>query len=174
MVKIPFPDISSSGSRYRVTNAYFLSEESDLHQILPVQAELLLQRKNDHQVDCSGSVHTGIRLTCDRCLADYDFPVATDFHFILECASEEATQWTLREIECSSAEIDLVHLTEPLVDVEDILRQQVYLSLPVKQICSPDCKGLCPKCGLDLNREHCTCPKNAQPSPFSVLAALKK
>jgi uncharacterized protein len=67
-----------------------------------------------------------------------------------------------------------VHLTEPFVDVVDLLRQQVYLSLPVKQICSHDCKGLCPQCGLDLNREACICPQNVQSSPFAVLAALQK
>jgi uncharacterized protein len=41
--------------------------------------------------------------------------------------------------------------------LEDVLREQVLLSLPLRTLCKPDCKGLCPRCGANRNRQPCTC-----------------
>ena len=68
--------------------------------------------------------------------------------------------------------MDVVYLAEPVVDVGDILYQQVVLALPQKAVCNSDCKGLCSKCGVDLNLEECQCHRDTDGSPFSVLAKL--
>lgn len=170
-MKVAFKDISKTGNRYEISDdAWF--PESEMHRIAPVQAELVLNRKGDSRVEVQGFLRTGVLLACDRCLADYDFSVAVDFHLLLEVPAEE--NWHIKELECSGTDLDTVLQSEPVVDCWDILRQQLYLSLPDKLICSHQCKGLCPKCGIDLNTGDCSCVSEEKESPFSVLAALKK
>ena len=171
IVKVPFAEIPANGSRYSITDDAWLAE-AGLRRAASVQAELELHRKGDNRTEVRGSLHTGLRLTCDRCLNDYDFSVDADFCLVLEVAEEE--DWSVKELD-GGTELDVVQVDEPVADLEDILRQQALLCLPVKQLCSPDCRGLCPGCGADLNSSGgCACASETSNSPFAVLAALKK
>ncbi len=170
-VKVAFKDFSKAGNRYEISDAAWFPE-SELYRTAPVRAELILNRKGDSRVEVQGFLRTGVRLACDRCLADYDFSVDVSFHLVLEVPAEES--WSIRELECTGTDLDTVLLTEPVVDCWDILRQQLFLSLPDKLICSTQCKGLCPKCGVDLNTGSCTCVPEKKESPFAVLEVLKK
>jgi uncharacterized protein len=77
-------------------------------------------------------------------------------------------------MEGTESELDTLQVTEPVVDLEDILRQQVYLGLPAKQLCRENCLGLCSHCGKNLNEGQCSChEKSAAGSPFAVLAAYR-
>jgi uncharacterized protein len=169
-MKVPFAEIPADGSRYSITDDAWLAE-AGLRRAADVQADLELHCKGGQRVEVRGSLRTGLRLTCDRCLNDYDFPVRTDFCLVLDAEEEE--DWSVKELD-NAAELDVVQVDEPAADLEDILRQQALLSLPVKQLCSPDCRGLCPGCGADLNSGGCACASAAEQSPFAVLAALKK
>ncbi len=79
----------------------------------------------------------------------------------------------LKEVDLSADELDVVELLEPVLDLEDIARQQLYMALPVRQICSEQCLGICPECGNNMNDSTCGCKRDTNNSPFSVLAALK-
>ena len=79
----------------------------------------------------------------------------------------------LKEVDLSAGELNVIELLEPVLDLEDIARQQLYMSLPVRQICSEQCLGICPECGNNLNDSNCGCKRDKKNSPFSVLAALK-
>ncbi len=170
-MKILFSEIAKAGNRYEITDDAWFAD-TDLQPVAPVQAELSLHRQGDSRVELAGSLDTAVRLNCDRCLAGYDFAVAVQFHLVLEVPSEGS--WKIRELECTSADLDTVLLQEPVVDFWDILRQQLLLSLPEKQICCRNCKGLCLQCGNDLNRGNCSCVEESEVSPFAVLASLKK
>jgi uncharacterized protein len=165
-MRIPFAAIAKTGSTYSITDAAWLTE-AGLRSTKPVCASLTLHRTGDHRVEVEGSVGTGIQLTCDRCLNDCNFLVDVRFHVVLLHSSEH--DWSGKEVECRTAYLDVIEVDEPVADVEDILRQQVLLSLPTKQLCSLDCQGLCSRCGGDLNREHCPCSAGAAASPFAVL-----
>jgi len=112
-----------------------------------------------------------LRLVCDRCLVEYAFAVDVAFHLILEVPGEGS--WQVREMECSATDLDTVQLARPVADLNEILRQQLFLSLPGKYLCCSDCRGLCSNCGADLNTTGCTCEQEAVNSPFAVLASLK-
>ncbi|XOF34557.1 MAG: YceD family protein [Candidatus Electrothrix sp. YB6] len=174
-MRIPFRDIATSGSRYTITDDTWLAR-TDLQTDASPHAEITLTRKDYTRIEVDGELRTGVLLVCDRCLAEYSLPVRTAFHFILEAApeTEGETHTHIRDMECSGAEMDIIRVQEPTVDISDILGEQVYLSLPVKQICSADCRGLCPSCGENLNTGQCCCPQTAADSPFAVLANLKK
>lgn len=169
-MKVAFTDISKSGNRYEIDDDTWFPEPA-LHRIAPVRAELSLQRKGDSRVEVSGFLRTGVRLACDRCLGQYDFPVDVNFHLVLEVSSDD--DWRMKELECTGTDLDIVLQAEPVADLADILRQQLFLSLPDKLICSPQCRGLCPQCGQDLNDGDCACMPAEQESPFAVLAKLK-
>ncbi len=67
---------------------------------------------------------------------------------------------------------DYIVSKDGFVDVDETLIEQIYLELPLRHLCKEDCKGLCPKCGCDLNKEKCNC-NLAEPDPrFDVLRKL--
>ena len=55
-------------------------------------------------------------------------------------------------------------------NLDPLVTEDIFLSLPTKILCSEDCKGLCPKCGVNLNLGKCSCKKEIDPR----LAALKE
>ena len=59
------------------------------------------------------------------------------------------------------------------LELEDVLREQVLLSLPPRVLCSPDCKGLCPHCGQDLNSASCSCTQSSPDPRWSALSELR-
>ena len=65
--------------------------------------------------------------------------------------------------------MDMVYLTEPVIDVFEILARQLFLMVPEKNLCSESCKGLCYSCGINLNQETCGCKKKLKSLPFAVL-----
>lgn len=107
-----------------------------------------------------GSVTTTIHGICDRCAAEFirdiDFPI--DVVLVTELASEEnEDEWVFPLVGDSA-------------DLDDIVRTVFVLNLDSKLLCKEDCKGLCPRCGKNLNDGKCTCEKELDPR----LAALRQ
>ena len=73
-----------------------------------------------------------------------------------------------REHFLAQDELDTEFIDGEEIDLNGILQQQLYLSLPVKQLCKESCLGLCSKCGKDLNKESCHCSQGSS-SPFSSI-----
>jgi uncharacterized protein len=59
-----------------------------------------------------------------------------------------------------------------MIDLGEAIRQQFLLSMDLIPVCTPDCRGLCPTCGVNLNIESCQCPPQEVPNPFEVLKNL--
>jgi uncharacterized protein len=75
-----------------------------------------------------------------------------------------------RELEIEDEDLATAYYREGLLDLIDLLREQFQLALPMKPLCTEDCRGLCPECGTNLNRVDCGCaPKWEDPR----LAPLK-
>ncbi len=73
------------------------------------------------------------------------------------------------EVEVPEDELDIAFYSGDGISVDDLVTEQVILSLPMKVICQADCQGLCPVCGKNRNLEECTCPEPTGDSPFSKL-----
>ena len=59
------------------------------------------------------------------------------------------------------------------IDLTDAIRDALTLELPLRVLCKEDCKGLCPKCGVNLNTGSCSCPKGTgKPNPFEALKSI--
>lgn len=170
-MQIRFADISTSGNRYEVDKPLFLCDDETVH-CDSLQARCILRKKDETHVEMHGHIQATVSLQCDSCLEPFVAEIDRDMEFLLEV--EEEKNWQIKELECSVADLDTLVLETPLVDLEDILRQQVLLTLPIKQVCRIGCKGLCPQCGANLNEVKCRCKQTGESSPFAVLAKLKK
>lgn len=91
---------------------------------------------------------------CARCVEPVDHALKADFDLIFRPAGVDASSHE-RAIHAPDTEIGYYENGSLLL--EDVLREQVLLSLPVKTLCKPDCKGLCPRCGQNRNQTACLC-----------------
>jgi uncharacterized protein len=169
---IRFNEVSVLGSRYEIREVDGLNTSQDFVVKGPVDARCTLKRKGDHKVEVQGHVQATLTLTCDRCLSAYDWEIDTELQILFEVESEAS--WHLKDLEYNIPDLDTVSLDEPLIDLDDVLRQQLYLELPVKNLCTEHCKGICSRCGANLNHAECGCANENKESPFAVLAQLKK
>ena len=112
----------------------------------------------------TGKLHTTIHGVCDRCAGDFDsyveFPI--DVVLVTELANEENEDEWVFPLEGDSA------------DLEDIVRTVFVLNLDSQLLCKPDCKGLCCRCGKNLNVEGCTCQKELDPRFAALKQLLEK
>jgi uncharacterized protein len=109
----------------------------------------------DGRTDASGN------LSCARCLE----PVAwrSESTFNVELVLAEVAPMD-PEIVLNEADLDLVYLESPLLDLEELAIEQVELELPIRLLCSEDCAGLCPRCGANRNDEGaCSCEPETDP-----------
>ncbi|MDF2674142.1 MAG: hypothetical protein K0R09_2410, partial [Clostridiales bacterium] len=63
---------------------------------------------------------------------------------------------------------------ENSIDLKDMVMDNIILSMPIKFLCSPECRGLCPVCGKNLNKYQCNCNKNNVDPRLAVLKDLFK
>jgi uncharacterized protein len=82
------------------------------------------------------------------------------------------TDGDVSERAISTAETEIGYYQNGGLALEDVLREQVLLSLPVRTLCREDCKGLCPRCGQNLNSETCTCDTIPVDPRWAVLSDL--
>lgn len=169
---IRFNEISPHGSRFIIHEVHGLAEQGDLILQGPFLAECALERKGEDKVVLSGKIDVEVLLPCDRCLSWYPFQVESTFQLILALEGDDS--WQVKALESLPSDLETEVLSEPVIDLDDVLRQQVYLALPVKSLCSPSCGGLCLQCGANLNVTTCECSKTVKDSPFAALAQLKK
>ena len=170
-MRVRFSEISPGGNSYEVQDIEGLALQQDFLVQGGVVAHCTLKRKGDAEVEMLGNLQAYLSLTCDRCLVAYDVDVNTDLQVHFKAVASECK--SLGELECTVEDLDAVILDEPVVDLDDVLRQQLYLALPLKRLCSEQCRGLCPQCGADLNRSGCGCDHRKQDLPFAGLAQLK-
>jgi len=126
--------------------------------------------KHGHDILVRGSLAGPMELACGRCLESFAAPAAIDFDLLLVPGPATASAG---EEELSRTDLDLDYYTGEIVDLETLLREQIILMMPLKPLCDEACKGLCPHCGANLNRETCVCKTGNVNSPFAQLAKLK-
>lgn len=110
--------------------------------------------KDGKKVRLTGKVTTTLECACSRCLEPYEVPVAEKFDVMFLPASENTVP---DDHEVKDDDVGASFYKDDQIDLGDLMREQFYLVLPMKPLCRPDCQGLCPSCGVNRNRETCTC-----------------
>jgi len=118
-------------------------------------------RRTGTEVFVTGHVDACVQVDCDRCLTPIQLPVSSDFslEYITGSDYEASASAELTEDLMSIAVFD-----GEAIDVDEIVKEQVLLSVPIRSLCKPDCKGFCPTCGADKNAGECGCyPSEVDP-----------
>ncbi len=140
----------------------------DLACVSPIKGRLEMANTGS-LVLVKGKIKTDVRLACSRCLTDLVLPVEAqvDEQFRVVQVGDAMVLMPEEEGEAAS---ELV--SDNALDLAELIRQNLLVAIPIQPLCTPDCKGLCPTCGRNLNIEQCTCQTEARESPFQALADL--
>jgi len=150
----------------------------DIHQRTPLKtsgrAELVEEQHGKHQIiqdiRLRGHLSAGLELQCARCLEPVKQEVTRDFELLYRPLGADAGR---DELSVTDAEAEIGYYQGEGILLEDVLREQVLLALPLKVTCGPDCKGLCPQCGKNLNQEQCSCSTALEDPRWAALKEVR-
>src|ERR1700694_6261027 len=118
-----------------------------------------------------GSFASQVEIRCARCLDPVPHAVQEEFDLIYRPLGVDAIG---DEASISLAETEIGYYQGEGMLLEDVLKEQLLLALPVKQVCSRECKGLCPHCGANLNLESCNCVSTMTDPRWAGLEDIRK
>lgn len=146
-----------------------LGVEAAEASLCPVQARIRLFKAGPG-VAVRGRFQCTVDVSCSRCLEPFALPIGESFD--VQYLPPQALGGE-DDAELSGADLDVLPLAEDGIDLAVLLRENLFLSLPVQPVCAEACRGLCARCGANLNAGACGCPP-AQPDPrLQILAKLK-
>ena len=163
---VSLEDIPPEGLNIDFSDVKALGEEIKVKT--PFSGYLKL-KKRGIEVKLEGFINGEVILTCDRCLSEYTYLVKHKFKLVLKPIGSLNIEG---EKELSEEDMEVSFYEGIWISFYQILREEVFLSLPYKKLCKEDCKGICPICGKDLNKGKCNCKKVKKDSPFAVLKEL--
>lgn len=140
-----------------------------------MSGDVLLLRTHTN-VTLQGKVRLEIQPKCDRCGKVFARELEVPLHRHLAPYfgnPDERREAGEEEVELDGEDMEFSCYHHDEIDLAEIIAEEVLLALPMGFHCREDCKGLCPRCGADLNRAPCACPTPETASPFSTLKSLK-
>jgi len=109
--------------------------EDDFKSLSPLNVTADIERVGN-TVLARTQIKTRLSFVCARCLETLEHDSVQDFQFDY-----------------------LLEPTTEFIDLGEDIRQELIVGLPIRVLCKDDCKGICPKCGMNLNKEQCHCSK---------------
>jgi len=165
-MKIIISEIPDDGLDIEVNETFAFDADH-----FPVQAQLKI-KKVGAEIVVNGNILTAVELQCSRCLKDFkrkfSFPFEAIFHPIAQLKEEEKHELKVEEL-------DMGFYAKDELDLFDIIKEQIMLNLPIKALCNDFCKGICLRCGADLNAGDCSCSeKDIDPKLVTLKKFLNK
>jgi len=117
----------------------------------------------------TGTLRGAVIGTCARCAEDYTFHLDTPFTFVL---APRATDAEGGDPELAADDLAFSFFEGEEIDLSPLVHEQTILALPTRPLCREDCRGLCPRCGANLNSGPCGCPADTPDPRLSVLRTL--
>jgi uncharacterized protein len=139
------------------------------------RAQLVEEHHGKHNtikdIRIQGDLATTLELPCARCLDPVAQNVARQFDLLYRPLGIDAGN---EELSVTTAEAEISYYQGEGLLLEDVLREQVLLSVPIKAVCRDDCKGLCPICGKNRNTEACDCVQPLTDPRWSALKEIRE
>lgn len=163
------------GRRFLEPSWFSLPPEADdpirpIVLVEPVEVEFkLVPFRADFRVDLR--VSTVAQLSCSRCLTPFRFPVTSEGRLTLLRIPPGFS--FKEEVELTLEDLDSSYFEGSIIDLSHMVYEQIVLSFPMKPLCRSDCKGLCPRCGIDRNVESCNCDQRVLDPRWEVLKKLR-
>ena len=136
----------------------------------PLGVKLRIYKAGDSYV-MEGLLSGGLNLACNRCLEHFHQDLKSKFRVTLKVPSESIEEG---ELELGEDELEVDFMRGEEIDLDEIIREQILLTLPIKSLCRENCSGLCPTCGINLNDNRCQCIVEKGHPEFLKLKMLKK
>lgn len=137
-----------------------LRQVSDL--VVTGVAEL---RQATMEIVVRGRLEVLMEADCDRCLEAARFPISLDFDLIYRPLPDTMPE----EVVLSPEETEIAFYRGLGIELEDVVREQVLLALPMRRLCHPECRGICPVCGENRNVVNCQCQSQWVDDRWAVL-----
>jgi uncharacterized protein len=126
--------------------------------------------RDEETVAVSGKLQARLGLVCGRCLEPYHHEVDQKLELFL--LPHREGQEEEDEVELSERDMVVGYYRDRVIDLGEMVREQFVLGIPMKRLCREDCKGLCPRCGINRNRESCECPAEETDPRLASLGRL--
>jgi uncharacterized protein len=146
---------------------------NQLRQVGPLHATGVAELLNNTlgEIRVRGHLRMDIEVPCDRCLEPVKLPIDEDFDLFYRPAPEESE--TPHEVAIDPGETEIGYYEGIGMELADVLREHVLLSLPMQSICRDECAGICPKCGKNRNAGPCGCVDEPVNDRWSALRDWK-
>lgn len=138
----------------------------EFRQVTPLSVQLSAELEG-REIRIVGRLAMRLELTCARCLELVEQEMAPSFELIFRPL---ATITREEDLPVTPEEAEVGFYSGEGLFLADVVAEQVHLALPMKLVCTPECKGLCPQCGANLNRERCRCVTRAVDPRLAPLA----
>jgi uncharacterized protein len=151
---------------------------AEYRQITPIEssgrADLVEEHHGKHKViqdiRVKGRLATSLELMCARCLEPLKQDVRREFDLLYRPVGADAGR---DEMSVTDAEAEISYYEGEGLALEDVVREQVLLAVPLKVTCREDCKGLCPHCGQNLNEGKCSCAVEVEEPRWAALKDIR-
>jgi len=135
----------------------------------PVAMTFDIDRRESGRYHVAGRLIGDLEVTCSRCLEPFTLPMAADFDLDYVPRSENVGEGE-REVE--EDDLTTAFYVDDQIDLGELIGEQLQLALPMKPLCSDECRGLCPLCGTNWNTGTCACSQQWSDPRLAVLKTL--
>ena len=159
--------------------AEIASGDEDYRVTAPVDLRMTIHKDHD-RFRLVGTVQTTLELDCSRCLEPFAMPVDQSFDLRYLPATTGAPEPDEADEEddgnqLADDDVAMTFYRDEHIDINELLREQFYLALPMKPLCKSDCQGICPQCGANRNLTKCDCnPHFEDPRRAGLKTVLTK
>ena len=155
--------------RHRFPTKEIRFSHDDARLETPVDVDFTLF-SSGKELRVAGTLKTSLRFRCSRCTKEFAWPLADDF----DLSYSPQPEWSeTAEVELKYEDMDIGYYDGVRFDVNALALERIELAMPMQYVCRDDCKGLCYKCGADLNEATCLC-KEEPDARLAVLLEFKK
>jgi uncharacterized protein len=123
--------------------------------------------KFDSQIILDSETGIAANLVCDRCAKDFQSVIKSNFKLVYLFRNQ------FDESESEKEDVVYLHPDTDKIDLDKDIRDYALLAVPMKILCSDDCKGLCPRCGKNLNYGLCDCDEEVIDTRWDLIQKLK-
>src|SRR5262245_57601170 len=170
MLALDLNRIRTAQERFeRVYQPDQLPADDDFRIVAPISLAFDIF-KDKQQFRLVGQVKTALELACSRCLEPFSMAVDQAFDLRYQPHAQNTGEG---EGEIEEDDLTTAFYENDAIDLGQLMREQFYLALPMKPLCTDACEGLCPVCGKNLNRESCQCRREWDDPRMAALRKLR-
>ena len=162
-MKIKISNLSEGSHQFRFSEPVnVIGLEEPFEGNIVVDVEL---KKTHNQIILDSSINADAVFECDRCTTSFKRQLKANYEMVYLQGVEPA--------DTKSDNITYITAEKDSIDISDDVRDYAVLSVPMKKLCTEECKGLCVKCGKNLNEGDCSCNQNEIDARWQPLMDLK-